>query len=113
MLEKLLVTERGDFNRFLKSAPDSAVSEEERNEKEAYRYQKVSWWPQLVLYTYDEVPRWHQADSQSGTLLMRSQLDCHDPRLPGSGVFDIKTRACLPIRHDRANYVVRRLPHPA
>ncbi|WWC99808.1 hypothetical protein V866_006716 [Kwoniella sp. B9012] len=36
---------------------------------------------------------------------MRSQLDCHDPRLPGNGVFDIKTRACLPVRHDRANYL--------
>lgn len=36
---------------------------------------------------------------------MRSQLDCYDPRLPGTGVFDIKTRACLPIRHDRANWV--------
>ena len=34
---------------------------------------------------------------------MRSQLDCHDPRLPGTGVFDIKTRACFPLRHDRAN----------
>lgn len=42
--------------------------------------------------------------SQSSTLLMRSQLDCQDSRLPGSGTFDIKTRACLPIRHDRANY---------
>jgi hypothetical protein len=37
-------------------------------------------------------------------MLMRSQLDCVDPRLPGSGVFDIKTRACYPIRHDRANH---------
>lgn len=36
---------------------------------------------------------------------MRSQLDCQDPRLPGDGVFDIKTRACVPIRHDRGNYV--------
>jgi hypothetical protein len=35
---------------------------------------------------------------------MRSQLDCFDARLPGTGVFDIKTRACFPIRHDRANY---------
>lgn len=35
---------------------------------------------------------------------MRSQLDCHDHRLPGKGTFDIKTRAALVIRHDRANY---------
>lgn len=38
---------------------------------------------------------------------MRSQLDCHDPRLPGTGTFDIKTRACVTVRHDRANYLVR------
>lgn len=35
---------------------------------------------------------------------MRSQLDCQDPRLPGTGVFDIKTRASLPIRIDLLNY---------
>jgi hypothetical protein len=37
---------------------------------------------------------------------MRSQLDCYDHRLPGSGTFDIKTRAAVVIRHDRANYEV-------
>ncbi|WWC58481.1 uncharacterized protein I303_101024 [Kwoniella dejecticola CBS 10117] len=70
ILEKMLTCENADFKRFLSSSPESAVPEEERNAKEAYR----------------------------------SQLDCYDPRLPGNGVFDIKTRACLPIRHDRANY---------
>jgi Mitochondrial protein Pet127 len=35
-------------------------------------------------------------------MLVRSQLDAYDPRLPGSGVFDIKTRAVLPIRMDVA-----------
>lgn len=35
---------------------------------------------------------------------MRSQLDCHDPRLPGTGVFDLKTRAVLPVRMDLMNY---------
>nr|XP_018267045.1 uncharacterized protein I303_01028 [Kwoniella dejecticola CBS 10117]OBR89203.1 hypothetical protein I303_01028 [Kwoniella dejecticola CBS 10117] len=80
ILEKMLTCENADFKRFLSSSPESAVPEEERNAKEAYRYQRV------------------------GSLLMRSQLDCYDPRLPGNGVFDIKTRACLPIRHDRANY---------
>lgn len=35
---------------------------------------------------------------------MRAQLDCQDTRLPGTGVFDIKTRAVLPIRIDRLNY---------
>lgn len=37
---------------------------------------------------------------------MRSQLDCVDRRLPGTGVFDIKTRACLPIRMDILNFEV-------
>lgn len=37
---------------------------------------------------------------------MRSQLDCQDPRLPGTGVFDIKTRAALPIRVDLMNWEV-------
>jgi len=37
---------------------------------------------------------------------MRSQLDCGDSRLPGTGVFDIKTRAALPIRLDLFNYEV-------
>lgn len=41
---------------------------------------------------------------------MRSQLDCHDSRLPGTGVFDIKTRACLPIRLDLLNFEVRLIP---
>lgn len=38
---------------------------------------------------------------------MRSQLDCYDSRLPGTGVFDIKTRAALPIRLDNLNFRVR------
>lgn len=35
---------------------------------------------------------------------MRSQLDCVDPRLPGTGVFDMKTRACMAIRMDLLNF---------
>jgi hypothetical protein len=34
------------------------------------------------------------------SILVRSQLDAHDDRLPGTGIFDIKTRAVLPIRMD-------------
>ncbi|KAL4080457.1 mitochondrial protein Pet127-domain-containing protein [Scleroderma citrinum] len=40
----------------------------------------------------------------SDSFIMRSQLDCIDPRLPGTGVFDIKTRAAVPIRLDILNY---------
>lgn len=36
--------------------------------------------------------------------LMRSQLDAYDPRLPGTGIFDLKTRAVLPIRMDTKDF---------
>lgn len=35
---------------------------------------------------------------------MRSQLDCYSDCLPGSGIFDIKTRAAVPIRYDIERY---------
>lgn len=38
--------------------------------------------------------------TQCGSLLMRSQLDCHDERLPGTGMFDLKTRAVSAARYD-------------
>lgn len=41
---------------------------------------------------------------KSQKFVMRSQLDCHDKRLPGSGVFDIKTRACVTVRMDILNF---------
>ncbi|KAI0632154.1 Pet127-domain-containing protein [Trametes polyzona] len=40
-----------------------------------------------------------------GEFLMRSQLDCRDKSLPGTGVFDLKTRAISAIRHDVRNYL--------
>lgn len=36
--------------------------------------------------------------------LMRSQLDCYDPRLPNK-TFDLKTRAAVAVRQDRANWI--------
>ena len=36
--------------------------------------------------------------------MMRSQLDCSDPRLPRK-TFDLKTRAVVAVRNDRANWV--------
>ncbi|ODV92618.1 hypothetical protein CANCADRAFT_16659, partial [Tortispora caseinolytica NRRL Y-17796] len=38
--------------------------------------------------------------SQYKDFLLRSQIDCYDPRLPGTGTFDLKTRACVSVRHD-------------
>jgi hypothetical protein len=49
-------------------------------------------------------PNSKEHDVQSHDFVMRSQLDCYDARLPGTGVFDIKTRACAPTRLDVLNY---------
>ena len=38
--------------------------------------------------------------TQIQNFLVRSQLDCFDSRLPGSGIFDLKTRAVCAVRHD-------------
>ncbi|KAI4941433.1 hypothetical protein J4E86_010466 [Alternaria arbusti] len=77
-LEKLLTTERSEFEKFRRSNPEKAAVE-----KEAGR-----------CYHY----------SKQGNLLMRSQLDAIDPRLPGTGVFDLKTRAVISIRMNHKEY---------
>lgn len=46
----------------------------------------------------DEVPEGYHFSS-SDNILLRSQLDAKDPRMPGTGVFDLKTRAVLSLRH--------------
>ena len=40
--------------------------------------------------------------SKISNFVLRSQLDSHHPDLPGSGIFDLKTRAVSAIRHDLA-----------
>ncbi|KAF4555427.1 mRNA degradation protein pet127-like protein [Elsinoe fawcettii] len=72
-LEKLLTQTPSDFERYRKSDPRK-VPDAERQAPESYHY------------------------SKQGDILMRSQLDAQDSRLPGSGVFDVKTRAVLPVR---------------
>ncbi|KAK7469134.1 hypothetical protein VKT23_003625 [Stygiomarasmius scandens] len=80
LLEKYLTTPSKEFLTYMRSHPTLAEALEDDPTREAYRY------------------------SKSEKFVMRSQLDCHDTRLPGTGVFDIKTRACLPIRMDLLNY---------
>ncbi|KAI7897550.1 mitochondrial protein Pet127-domain-containing protein [Cokeromyces recurvatus] len=77
-LEKALTLEPNEYERYLKDA-SSKITEEERNKPESYAY------------------------GEFGGLLLRSQLDCHDSRLPRS-TFDLKTRAAIPIRLDVQNY---------
>ncbi|KAH7924960.1 Pet127-domain-containing protein [Leucogyrophana mollusca] len=79
MLEKFLTVPESEFTQYLRpSAPEAEDDGDTR--REAYRYAK------------------------SKSFVMRSQLDCVDNRLPGTGVFDIKTRAAVPIRLDMLNY---------
>ena len=78
-MEKLLTLDTPDFERYRKSNPEQ-ISSEERNAPETFHY------------------------STMGDFLMRAQLDAYDPRLPGSGTFDLKTRAVLSIRMDADNY---------
>lgn len=78
-MEKLLTHSTEEYERYRKNSPDP-VSEETRMESEAYHYTTM------------------------GDFLMRSQLDAHDPRIPGTGMFDLKTRAVISIRMDTAGY---------
>ncbi|KAL8693657.1 MAG: hypothetical protein Q9218_001567 [Villophora microphyllina] len=78
-MEKLLTLRTDDFEKYRKSNP-AKIPAEEKNAPESYHY------------------------STMGDFLMRSQLDAHDPRLPGTGMFDLKTRAVVSVRMDSLNY---------
>ncbi|KAF1837878.1 Pet127-domain-containing protein [Decorospora gaudefroyi] len=77
-LEKLLTTERSEFERYRRSSSDKAPHEDKASR--CYHY------------------------SKQGNMMMRSQLDAVDPRLPGTGVFDLKTRAVVSIRMNHKEY---------
>jgi hypothetical protein len=72
-MEKLMTLPTAEFERYRKGK-SGGISEVERNQPESYHY------------------------SSLGDFLLRSQLDAQDDRLPGTGMFDLKTRAVLPIR---------------
>jgi Mitochondrial protein Pet127 len=96
LLEKFLTTPPEEFLRLVRSVDDpTAVAKDPRNE--AYRYAKVSFCFILVLF-------FRVIFFQSDKFVLRSQLDCFNSRLPGTGVFDIKTRAVMSIRHDVLNF---------
>jgi hypothetical protein len=73
-MELLLTLPKDEFERYRKSDPRQ-VTEEQRTSPESYQYTTM------------------------GDFLMRSQLDAYDPRLPGNGTFDLKTRAVVSVRH--------------
>jgi hypothetical protein len=76
LLEKLLTTSKEIFETFRKTGPNGESVAKEDNSSESFHYTGI------------------------GNVLVRSQLDGQDRRLPGTGIFDIKTRAVLPIRMD-------------
>ncbi|KAK1149905.1 hypothetical protein N8T08_003461 [Aspergillus melleus] len=79
-MEKLLTLPKEDFERYRRSSANKISAEEEQAVPESYHY------------------------STLGDFVMRSQLDAYDPRLPGTGMFDLKTRAVVSIRMDAQNF---------
>ncbi|PYH48253.1 Pet127 family protein [Aspergillus saccharolyticus JOP 1030-1] len=79
-MEKLLTLPKEEFERYRRTSANKITPEEENAIPESYHY------------------------STHGDFLMRSQLDAYDPRLPGTGMFDLKTRAVVSIRMDARNF---------
>ncbi|KAJ5778974.1 hypothetical protein N7457_006694 [Penicillium paradoxum] len=79
-MEKLLTLPKEEFERYRRTSENKITPEEEETVPESYHYTGI------------------------GKFLMRSQLDAYDPRLPGTGMFDLKTRAVVSIRMDAANH---------
>lgn len=79
-MEKLLTLPKEEYERYRRSHSNKITPEEEARTPESYHYSTV------------------------GDFLMRSQLDAYDPRLPGTGMFDLKTRAALSIRMDARDF---------
>ncbi|PGG98854.1 hypothetical protein GX51_06589 [Blastomyces parvus] len=77
-MEKLLTMPTEEFERYRRSSTDKI--------------------------TPDAVPPETYHYTTCGNFLMRAQLDAHDPRLPGTGMFDLKTRAVLSIRMNTRHY---------
>lgn len=78
-MEKLLTLDRESYERYRVEHSDQ-ITEEERNADESYHYTGLK------------------------DFMMRSQLDAHDPRLPGTGMYDLKTRAVISIRMDAQGF---------
>ncbi|OQE43672.1 hypothetical protein PENCOP_c003G01252 [Penicillium coprophilum] len=89
-MEKQLTLPKEKFERYRRSDANKITAEEEASVPESYHYSTI------------------------GKFLMRSQLDAYDPRLPGTGMFDLKTRAVVsirmePVEHKRGmGYEIRR-----
>lgn len=78
-MEKLLTLPKDEYEKYRVINSDQ-LTEEQRNADESYHYTTM------------------------GDFMMRSQLDAYDGRLPGSGMFDLKTRAVVSIRMDAKDF---------
>ncbi|KAK0754948.1 mitochondrial protein Pet127-domain-containing protein [Schizothecium vesticola] len=78
-MEKLLTLPKEDFEKYRRTKSQE-LSDEEKNGPEAYHYTTM------------------------GDFMMRSQLDAYDPRVLGTGMFDLKTRAVVSIRMDAQGF---------
>ncbi|EGS17323.1 putative mitochondrial translation system protein [Thermochaetoides thermophila DSM 1495] len=78
-MEKLLTLPKRKFEQYRRSRSHE-LTDKERDGPESYHYTTM------------------------GDFLMRSQLDAYDHRLPGTGMFDLKTRAVVSIRMDAQGY---------
>lgn len=80
-MEKMLTVSPEEFQKYLRVNRPDVIPVDAKPESEAYHYALAG-----------------------KSFLMRSQLDCSDDRLPGK-TFDLKSRAVITIRSDRANWV--------
>lgn len=77
-LEAFLTTEEPDFKRKYDKSLKVGARSKTDSPPDSYHYAAIS------------------------DFILRSQLDSYHPNLPGTGVFDLKTRAVAAIRHDIA-----------
>lgn len=78
-MEKFLTSDKEEYMKYRKENSHT-LTDDDKNSPESYHY------------------------TTFGDFLMRSQLDAHDPRLPGTGMYDLKTRAVISIRRDATDY---------
>ncbi|KIX10596.1 uncharacterized protein Z518_01680 [Rhinocladiella mackenziei CBS 650.93] len=81
-MEKLLTVEKDEFERYRRTHDATQDANIQSKKPEAYHY------------------------SGLGSFLLRAQLDAQDPRLPGTGMFDLKTRAVAAVRMMIMNHEV-------
>lgn len=77
-VEKQLTLPKEEFEKYRKTKSDQ-LTEEQRESPESFHY------------------------TTAGDFMLRSQLDAYDPRLPGTGMFDLKTRAVVSVRMDASS----------